>query len=81
MLPLPMMTKGLLAAFRTDTASAIEPWSATLTGGGGQQDTTLQEKHSSLRVFTPVTTRLKQYRKTKCLKCIYETNLTLLLST
>lgn len=42
MLPLPMMTKGLLAAFKTDMASVIAPGSAKLTGGLGQQDTTLQ---------------------------------------
>lgn len=37
-----MMTKGLSAVFRTDTASATAPWSAKLTGGSGQQDTTLE---------------------------------------
>lgn len=52
-LPLPMMTKGVLAAFKTDMASVTEPWSAKLTGGGGQQDTSLSERHTSLRVCKP----------------------------
>lgn len=43
-----MMTNGLLAAFKTEMASVIAPWGATLTGGAGQQDTTLQEKDTSL---------------------------------
>lgn len=47
-----MMTKGVLAAFKTDMASVTEPWSAKLTGGGGQQDTSLSERHTSLRVYT-----------------------------
>lgn len=48
-----MMTKGVLAAFKTDMASVTELWSAKLTGGGGQQDTSLSERHTSLRVCTP----------------------------
>ena len=44
MLPLPTMTKGLLASFKTEIASVIAPWSATLTGGVGQQDTSLHEE-------------------------------------
>lgn len=51
--PLPMTIKGLLAAFKTEMASVIALWSARLTGGVGQQDTTLQEKHTSLNVYTP----------------------------
>lgn len=43
MLPLPMMTKGLFAVFSTEMASATAPWSAKLTGGSGQQETTLQK--------------------------------------
>lgn len=44
MLPLPMMTKGLVAVFNTEMASATALWSAKLTGGSGQQDTTLQKQ-------------------------------------
>lgn len=43
-----MMINGLLAAFKTDTASVIALWSAKLTGGDGQQDTTLHDKHTSV---------------------------------
>lgn len=46
-LPLPTMTKGALAAFKTETASLTAVWSAKLSGGGGQQDTSLQEKNNS----------------------------------
>lgn len=49
-LPLPMMMSGLLAAFRTAMASVIALWSAKLTGGGEQQDTTLQDKHNALNL-------------------------------
>lgn len=62
-LPLPMMTKGLLAAFKTEMASVIAPWSAILTGGAGQHDTTLQQKHTSLNVYTPGITRVMLCRK------------------
>lgn len=50
-LPLPMMTNGLFAAFKTEMASVIASWSAILTGGGGQQDTTLQQEYTSLNSF------------------------------
>lgn len=40
-----MMTKGALAAFKTETASVTAVLSAKLTGGGGQQHTSLQEKN------------------------------------
>ncbi len=53
MLPLPMMTKGLLAAFKTEMASVTALRSAKLTGGAGQQDTNLQEKQTSLSVYKP----------------------------
>lgn len=49
-LPLPMMTNGLFAAFKTEMASVIASWSAILTGGGGQQDMTLQQKYTSLNI-------------------------------
>lgn len=49
-LPLPTMTNGLSAAFKTEMASVIASWSAILTGGGGQQDTTLQQEYTSLNI-------------------------------
>lgn len=52
LLPLPIMTKGLLAAFKTEMALMTALLSAKLTGGGGQQDTTLKEKHTGLNVYT-----------------------------
>lgn len=42
------MTKGLSAAFSTETASVTALWSARLTGGAGQQDTSLQVGHTHL---------------------------------
>lgn len=66
MLPLPVMTKGLLAAFKTEMAALIAPWSAKLTGGVGQQDTTLQEKHTYLNVFTAGITEVILCRKKTC---------------
>lgn len=63
LLPLPMMTKGLLAAFKTDIASVIALWSAKLTGGGGQQETSLQDKHTSLTLFALVNTQVMYHRK------------------
>lgn len=56
MLPFPIMTKGLLDAFKTEMASVTALWSAKLTGGGGQQDTTLEKKHTSSNVHTAETT-------------------------
>lgn len=50
------MTKGLLAAFKTEMASLTALWSAKLTGGGGQQDTTLQNKYTSSNIYTAETT-------------------------
>ena len=46
-LPLPTMTKGALAAFNTEMASVTAAWSAKLTGGGGQQLTSLQQRQFS----------------------------------
>lgn len=40
-LPLPMITKGVLAALRAQMASVTALLSAKLTGGGGQQETPL----------------------------------------
>lgn len=51
-LPLPMIAKGLLAAFKTEIASVIASGAAKLTGAGGQQDTTLQMKHTFLNTCT-----------------------------
>lgn len=47
-----MMTTGLLAAFKTERASVTALWSAALTGGAGQQDTTLWQKHTSVNGHT-----------------------------
>lgn len=78
-LPLPTMTKGALAAFKMETASLTALWSAKLTGGGGQQDTTLKKnlKISSQGVLylehLALKPRITHQRKT--------TNLTWFLST
>lgn len=58
-----MMTRGLLAAFNREMASVIAPCSAVLTGGAGQQDTTLQQKHTCFNVYTPGTTKVIIYIK------------------
>lgn len=47
-----MIAKGLLAAFKTEIASVIVSGAAKLTGAGGQQDTTLQMKHTFLNTCT-----------------------------
>lgn len=67
-----MMTKGLLASFKTEIASVIAPWSATLTGGVGQQDKTLHEQ-------THIESQKWYYAEKKLLKITAD--LTLLLST
>lgn len=54
MSPLPTMIKGLLADFNTEMASVMPSRSAKLTGGGGQQDTTLQQKRTSLNAYNLV---------------------------
>ena len=46
-LPLPMMTKGVLATLRMEMASETALCSAKLTGGGGQHDTSLEERKSA----------------------------------
>lgn len=43
-LPFPMMTNGVFAAFRTETAFLIASPAAELTGGGGQQGTSLHQR-------------------------------------
>lgn len=47
--PLPMMMRGLLAAVKTERASVMALESAALKGGGGQQDTSLEHKHTLVR--------------------------------
>ena len=71
-----MMTKGLLASFKTEIASVIAPWSATLTGGVGQQDTTLHEQ-------THLESQKWYHAEKKNIKKLLKVtaNLTLLLST
>lgn len=65
-LPLPMMTKGLCAAFKTATALVMALWSAKLSGGAGQQDTTLQRKQSSFNVYsTGITKVMSHWKKNK----------------
>lgn len=47
-----MMTTGLLAAFKMERALVTALWSAVLTGGAGQQDTTLWHKHTTVNGHT-----------------------------
>ena len=82
MSPLPTMIKGVLADFNTEMASVMLSQSAKLTGGGGQQDTTLQEKHTSVNFNNLVSQEQFCVEKNKSkIRQKMITNLTLLLST
>lgn len=59
-----MMIRGLLAAVKTERASAMALESAALKGGGGQQDTSLWHKHTLWkRQHTPTMTNQLAHTK------------------